>query len=1051
MDDIRPRLEKALSGTYTLERELGGGGMSRTYLMREVALQRQVVVKVLAPELLAGISVERFRREVLLAAQLQHPHVVPVLTAGDMDGIPWFSMPYVDGDSLRDRLAKGGVGIGEAVSILRDVARALGYAHARGIVHRDIKPDNVLLSGGSATVTDFGIAKAISAARTDGGVTSSSLTQVGTSIGTPAYMAPEQAAGDPDTDHRADIYSFGVMAYEVLAGRPPFIATTPTKLLAAHMAESPRDLLEFRPDCPPSLAALVMRCLAKDPDQRPAAAGEMVQVLENVTTSGSGAMVPEILRGGRIRMGRAIAMWAAATIAVIVTAWAAREVIGLPDWVLTGAIVIMAAGLPVLLLTAYVQRMTLRAFTATPSRTPVPQGTMATLAMKASPHLSWRRTWLGGAIAVGVFALLVVGFMVMRAAGIGPMASLRGDGTFGATEMIMVADFSSPASDSTLGATLAEALRTDLDQSASLNVISRRSILEVLELMQRPAGGGVTFELAREIATREGAKAVLDGDIVKLGQSYVVSARLITTLDGKELASFRETADSENDLIAAIGRLSRDVRTKAGESLKAIRSSDELDRVTTHSLPALRKYVEGMRLADDVGDVERGIELLREAVALDTAFAMGWRKLAIVLGNNGLDPEGQIVAVATAYRHRDRLSEMERLLTEALYFNRGPNPDALKAIAAYEAASRLDTTSIASINNAAVLLGDIRQYERAESLYRRAIRLPQTFPGAFVNLVITQINNGRISALDSTVALLREQFPESNDLWEAESFAAWGKGDLDKTDSILRAAIADPKTSRQKIQSGAKLSMLRQLQGRLGEARRIQEVNSNDIYQREKSAVNQLSFALDTAYFEAISGRRDAAVATWKRAITRNPIADIPPISRPWSWLRNFALTALDPTLARQAAEGWERDQASMTPNRAGHKLIFDGAIAYTEGRWAEAIAKFREADRSFALNPQPSAALEGLAWRQLGQADSAIVAFERFLNTPDPDIWYDGHFKADVLQHLGELYEAKGNRAKAIEYYSQFTEQWTNADPELQVRVREVRERIARLKGEIG
>ena len=250
MDELRGRLEQALAGTYAIQRELGGGGMSRTYLALEHALNRRVVVKVLAPELLAGISVERFRREVLLAAQLQHPQVVPVLAAGDAGGLPWFSMPYVDGDSLRRRLESGPLATGEVISILRDVARALAYAHAHGVVHRDIKPDNVLLSAGSATVTDFGIAKAITAARTGGDGRHATLTQVGTSIGTPTYMAPEQAAADPNADHRVDLYAFGVMAYELIAGQPPFQGSTPARLLAAHMTESPRDLRSIRGDVP---------------------------------------------------------------------------------------------------------------------------------------------------------------------------------------------------------------------------------------------------------------------------------------------------------------------------------------------------------------------------------------------------------------------------------------------------------------------------------------------------------------------------------------------------------------------------------------------------------------------------------------------------------------------------------------------------------------------------------------------------------------------------------------------------------------------------------
>src|SRR5919197_4054089 len=204
--DQRSQLQSALGSAYTLERELGGGGMSRVFLAEERALGRKVVVKVLPPELSAGVNAERFNREIQLAARLQQAQIVPVLTAGQVDGVSYYTMPFVEGESLRARLAReGALPIADVVSVLRDVTRALAYAHDHGVVHRDIKPDNVLLSGGTAVVTDFGIAKAISAARTSSNDTA--LTLLGTSVGTPAYISPEQAAGDPEVDHRADIYS----------------------------------------------------------------------------------------------------------------------------------------------------------------------------------------------------------------------------------------------------------------------------------------------------------------------------------------------------------------------------------------------------------------------------------------------------------------------------------------------------------------------------------------------------------------------------------------------------------------------------------------------------------------------------------------------------------------------------------------------------------------------------------------------------------------------------------------------------------------------------
>src|SRR5215813_10452453 len=252
--------------------------MSRVFLAQDLALGRSVVIKVLLPELAAGVNAERFKREVQLSARLQHPHIVPVLTAGEVDGLPYYVMPFVRGESLRARLAGGPMPVSETVSTLADVAKALAYAHSEGVVHRDIKPDNILLSGGASTVADFGIAKAISSARqSDPGET---LTSLGTSLGTPAYMAPEQVAGDPNVDHRADIYSLGCVAYEMLTGQAPFAGKTPQQTLAAHVMENPVPLAERRAGLQPSLVAAVNRCLEKEPANRPQSASALVAQLE---------------------------------------------------------------------------------------------------------------------------------------------------------------------------------------------------------------------------------------------------------------------------------------------------------------------------------------------------------------------------------------------------------------------------------------------------------------------------------------------------------------------------------------------------------------------------------------------------------------------------------------------------------------------------------------------------------------------------------------------------------------------------------------------------
>ncbi len=289
-DSLLPGL---LGDRYRVGRELGRGGMACVYLARDLKHERDVAIKVIRPELSASLGHDRFLREIGIAARLRHPNIVPLYDSGEVAGSLYFVMPYEEGVSLRERLAEAGaLPVSDALNVLRDVARALAYAHEHGVVHRDVKPDNVMLSGGAAVVTDFGIAKAVSAALTD--VSGPTLTQSGSAIGTPAYMAPEQATGDPSTDHRADIYSFGCLAYELFTGEPPFHNQSMHEVIAAHIATVPRPVTALRADVPPAAAELIARCLEKNPAARPQSARDLLGVLDGAATTGPSVTPPGI-------------------------------------------------------------------------------------------------------------------------------------------------------------------------------------------------------------------------------------------------------------------------------------------------------------------------------------------------------------------------------------------------------------------------------------------------------------------------------------------------------------------------------------------------------------------------------------------------------------------------------------------------------------------------------------------------------------------------------------------------------------------------------------
>jgi len=317
---IDQRLSTALADRYRIERELGQGGMATVYLAEDLKHDRKVAIKVLRPELAAVIGAERFLAEIKTTANLQHPHILPLHDSGQADGFLFYVMPFVEGDSLRQRLAREGeLPVGDTLRIMSQVADALAYAHRHGVVHRDIKPDNVLLAGRHALVADFGIAKAVTRA-----TSTERLTETGMSIGTPLYMSPEQAAADPQVDHRADIYSLGVLGYEMLTGTPPFQGLGAQQVLVAKVTQEAHPVAARRPAVPPKLNDTVMKCLERRPADRYQRADDLLAELEEVLTPGGGTTAARVTSSREKKPSRKIVVILAGAAGLVALALAVR-------------------------------------------------------------------------------------------------------------------------------------------------------------------------------------------------------------------------------------------------------------------------------------------------------------------------------------------------------------------------------------------------------------------------------------------------------------------------------------------------------------------------------------------------------------------------------------------------------------------------------------------------------------------------------------------------------------------------------------------------------
>jgi tetratricopeptide (TPR) repeat protein len=1045
MTDPRPQLERIVGTSYTIERELGGGGMSRVYLAKEIALGRTVVIKVLPPEMSAAVNVERFGREIQLAARLQHPHIVSMLTAASTGELLYYVMPYITGESLRARLEReGALPVPEAVRVLREIADALVYAHAQGVVHRDIKPDNVLLSAGHAVVTDFGVAKAVTAS--SGG--HSSLTSLGVALGTPAYMAPEQAAADPHVDHRADIYAVGVMAYEMLAGRTPFTSATPQAMLAAHITRTPEPLIAHRSAIPVALNAIVMRCLEKHPADRFQTAGDLLAQLETVLTPSGGLSpseaVPPVSSGTAEALRksapvRVIANFTAACIATLAVVWVAVQQLGLPTWVFYGAIVLLILGLPIILATGHFERKRAQ---ARATGTIIPPNVSG-----IHRFFTWQKAIRGGLLAFAGLAVLATVYTVMRVAGIGPVGTLVAAGRLNERDQILVADFENRSNDSSLGSSITEAFRIDLSQTPVVRVLTTAQTNAGLRRMERTPGVPVTGRLAQELAAREGAKVVVAGEVTAIGRSYVLAARIVSAADGTELVALRETAETDAGIVAALDRLSGRVRERLGESLKSIRGSEPLEQVTTGSLEALRLYTEASRF-NDIGESGKAVPLLEQALALDSGFAMGWRKLAVALANTSASQERVVDASTRAYRHRDRLTELERQLTTAYYYT-NVDWDPPRVEAAYRKVLAITPGhSIASNNLSLTLLNQPGRAAEAESLIVREATGADHPTNTMTQLILARVMQDTGSAR-ATIDGLLKRFPDSPMLQWINGFALTALQDY---------AAAERAIATYALQSRDLEDQGRALWDQSGVVTTLGRIADGERLARQAIAVNEKRGLTGLALTQLVylawvqhQVARDTAEALRQltEALHRYPLDSIPKYDRPLGPIAAAYASMGHLSEARGFLARYEADLPEGYRRGVPEWHVARGMVALAAGDAPGAVTAFTDA-RSAQFCLDCTEYLIGLAAERAGQRDSAVAAYHRAAATGS--VWKansDVLFLAATLRRLGELSEERKDTPRALEFYGRFTALWKDADPVLQPQVREVKARMARLAGE--
>jgi eukaryotic-like serine/threonine-protein kinase len=735
--------------------------------------------------------------------------------------------------------------------------------------------------------------------------------------------------------------------------------------------------------------------------------------------------------------------------------------------VLPGAVGVMLLGLPALLFTAYAKRVARHAASATPTLTPggsmvgrPPSGTMATIALKASPHVSWRKTARGGAYAMSAFVVLVIAFMAMRAFGVGPFGSLVASGKLGADDRIVLADLTASAEDSALAPIVVEAVRAAMSQSRAVHLVSQSEIADALVEMKRAKDARLNDPaLISQVAARTGAKAVLGGRLARAGSGYAVSLELVSAQGNAVLASYQATA-GQSDLLGVVDGLTRKLRGKVGESLKLVQRSVPLERATTTSLEALKKYSDAVVANDIDQDYPRAIASAREAVKLDSTFALAWRKLAVALFNSRGSVAAQDSAISTAAKYADKLPDREKYLLLGYYYENGSTgADQGKALAAYQSAYAADSSNTTATNQLALLYEFRHQLDSAIRYFKRQ-RAITPDPSNASRVIRELAVNGQVDAAKALLDSTLKASPDAAGLLgilAARVTLVTAEGAHDSVVQVVEAMIKSPRAPIR--QNG--LTALRMVSMKLG---RLAQAAAADSALRLMSASGDYAFVFDVWRARAdifFRGKNAEGVARLESIVSSKEWAAASPGDRPYNEVIELFARAGRPDRARALLANWQSsDLFAKAPDAQWIIATMLGEIALAEGKTDEALRQFRAGSVGADGMPVPclSCSYDAMAraFDAAHQTDSVMSYLERYLAVPQGQRGIgpnssDSKALAAVEKRLGELYDSKNDKAKAIAHYAAFVDQWKSADADLQPAVATVKKRLNELRGQEG